>query len=82
MDTLQYHLDKASRTAGCETLLWEHDAKEVIEQIHAMTFNRGADVCVDAVGFEPDRSLMDRAKAVLGSSFKYYGIRGTGKRNA
>lgn len=61
-------LDKASRTAGCETLLWEHDAKEVIEQIRAMTFNRGADVCMDAVGFEPDRSLMDRPKAVLGSS--------------
>ncbi len=26
---------------------------------------RGADVCVEAVGFEPDRSLVDRAKAVI-----------------
>jgi threonine dehydrogenase-like Zn-dependent dehydrogenase len=41
------------------------DAKEVVEQIRAMTEGRGADVCVGAVGFEPDRSIVDRAKAVI-----------------
>jgi threonine dehydrogenase-like Zn-dependent dehydrogenase len=30
-----------------------------------MTDGRGADLCIDAVGFEPDRSLLDKAKAVL-----------------
>lgn len=65
VDTQPYRLDKASKTAGCETLLWENNAEEIVDQIRAMTFNRGADVCVDAVGFEPDRNLTDRAKALL-----------------
>ena len=65
VDTVQYRLDKAKATAGCETILWEDGAKDVIEQIRAMTHGRGADVCVDAVGFEPDRSFLDRAKAVI-----------------
>lgn len=64
VDTLQYRLDKAAATAGCETILWENE-KDVIEQIRSLTDGRGADVCVEAVGFEPDRSLIDRAKAVI-----------------
>lgn len=65
VDTLQYRLDKAKETAQVETILWNEGAKEVVEQIRAMTDGRGADVCVEAVGFEPDRSLLDRAKAVV-----------------
>ncbi|HUM47746.1 MAG TPA: zinc-dependent alcohol dehydrogenase [Chitinophagales bacterium] len=65
VDTLQYRLDKAALTANCETILWEGNGKEVIEWIRANTEGRGADVCVEAVGFEPDRSLLDRAKAVV-----------------
>ncbi len=65
IDTLQYRLDKAKATAGCETILWEDGAKDVVEQIRNMTKGRGADVCVEAVGFEPDRSFLDRAKAVI-----------------
>jgi len=65
IDTLQYRLDKARATAHCETILWEDGAKDVVEQIRAMTQGRGADVCVEAVGFEPDRSFLDRAKAVI-----------------
>ena len=64
VDTVQYRLDKAKVAADCETILWD-DAKDVVEQIRAMTHGRGADLCVDAVGFEPDRGLVDRAKAVL-----------------
>jgi threonine dehydrogenase-like Zn-dependent dehydrogenase len=64
VDTQQYRLDKAVQTANCETILWE-DAKSVVEQIRAMSEGRGADVCVEAVGFEPDRDLLDRAKAVI-----------------
>lgn len=65
IDTLQYRLDKAKATTGCETILWEDSAKDVVEQIRSMTQGRGADVCIDAVGFEPDRSFLDRAKAVI-----------------
>ncbi|MGN6567337.1 MAG: zinc-dependent alcohol dehydrogenase [Flavipsychrobacter sp.] len=65
IDTLQYRLDKAKASANSETILWEDDGKGVIEQIRALTGGRGADVCVDAVGFEPDRDLLDRAKAVI-----------------
>ncbi|WP_345072396.1 zinc-dependent alcohol dehydrogenase [Hymenobacter fastidiosus] len=64
IDTLQYRLDKAKATASVETILWD-GAKSVVEQIRAMTEGRGADVCVECVGFEPDRDLLDRAKAVI-----------------
>ena len=65
VDTQQYRLDKARQTANCETILWDEGSKEVVEQIRALTQGYGADVCVEAVGFEPDRDLLDRAKAVL-----------------
>jgi threonine dehydrogenase-like Zn-dependent dehydrogenase len=66
VDTLQYRLDMAAKAANAEGILWEGTKdKDVIEQIRAVTNNRGADLCVDAVGFEPDRSLIDRAKAVI-----------------
>jgi threonine dehydrogenase-like Zn-dependent dehydrogenase len=64
VDTLAYRLEKAKMISNCETILWE-DPKDVIEQIRAMSQGRGADVCIDAVGFEPDRNILDRAKAVV-----------------
>lgn len=65
IDTVQYRLDKARLTAGCETILWDNGAKDAVEQVRQFTNGRGADVCIDAVGFEPDRNLLDRAKAVI-----------------
>lgn len=65
IDTLKYRLDKAATTTGSETILWDDDAKDVVARVRAMTEGRGADVCIDAVGFEPDRSFLDRAKSVL-----------------
>jgi len=65
VDTLRYRLDKAEQTANCETILWDGDEKDVIEQIRAITQGRGADLCVEAVGFEPDRTVLDRVKAVI-----------------
>src|SRR3984885_6659873 len=65
VDTLQYRLDKAKQAANAETILWTDDGKEVVEVIRAATDNRGADLCVDAVGFEPDRSFLDKAKAFI-----------------
>jgi len=65
VDTVPYRLDKAAATSGAETILWEKDDKDVVEHIRQRTEGRGADVVVDAVGFEPDRSILDRAKAVI-----------------
>lgn len=65
IDTVPYRLEKASTIADCETILWEDSAEDVIAQIRDMTHGRGTDVCIDAVGFEPDRTLWDRAKAVI-----------------
>ncbi len=65
VDTLPYRLDKAKLAANVETILWTGDGKEVVETIRAATNNRGADLCVDAVGFEPDRSFLDKAKAII-----------------
>jgi threonine dehydrogenase-like Zn-dependent dehydrogenase len=65
VDTLQYRLNKAKSAANCDTILWKDGAKDVVEQIRSLTNGRGADVCVEAVGFEPDRNLIDRAKAVI-----------------
>lgn len=64
IDTQRYRLDKAHQTANAETILWE-SKKQVVDEIRAMTRGYGADVCVEAVGFEPDRDLFDRAKAVV-----------------
>jgi threonine dehydrogenase-like Zn-dependent dehydrogenase len=65
VDTLPYRLAKASAVAQCETILWDNNPSDVVDQIRAMTSGRGADVCVEAVGYEPDRTLLDRVKAVV-----------------
>ena len=65
IDTLQYRLDKAKVVSNCETILWDDKAEDVIEQVRYQTQGRGADVCVDAVGFEPDRNALERAKAII-----------------
>ena len=58
LDLKDYRLKKAAETAGSDTILVTDDEKEVIEQIRSMTNGRGADVVVDAVGMEADRSFM------------------------
>jgi threonine dehydrogenase-like Zn-dependent dehydrogenase len=65
VDTLPYRLEKARIAASAETILWEDDGRNVIDFVRSITNNRGADVCVEAVGFEPDRSFLDKAKAVI-----------------
>jgi len=64
-DPLKYRLEKARKVANCEVIQWEEKGKNVVEFIRSITGGRGADVCVDAVGFEPDRSVLDKAKAVI-----------------
>ncbi len=65
IDTLQYRLDKAKVVSKCETILWDDKAEDVIEQVRYQTQGRGADVCIDAVGFEPDRNALERTKAII-----------------
>lgn len=65
VDTVPYRLESAKVTTGSATILWKGDVKDVVAQIRDLTQGRGADACIDAVGFEPDRSLVDKAKAVL-----------------
>src|SRR5207253_1007329 len=42
VDTLPYRLEKAKAVAGCDTILWQKDAEDVVGQIRAMTEGRGA----------------------------------------
>jgi S-(hydroxymethyl)glutathione dehydrogenase/alcohol dehydrogenase len=63
VDPLSYRLEKARRVNNVDTLN-PHEV-DVVAAIREMTDGRGADVCVDAVGFEPERTLMDKAKAVI-----------------
>lgn len=64
IDTLEYRLEKVRQQTGCETVLWK-DYKQVVEEIRALTDGRGADLCVEAVGFEPERNIVDRLKATV-----------------
>jgi S-(hydroxymethyl)glutathione dehydrogenase/alcohol dehydrogenase len=63
IDPLDYRLEKARAVNNVETL--NPHKVDVVEAIRQMTGGRGADVCVDAVGFEPERTIMDRLKATV-----------------
>lgn len=58
VDVQSYRLDMARLSAKSETInVNEVDAVEVIRD---MTGGRGADVCIDAVGMEADRTILDK----------------------
>lgn len=63
IDPLNYRLEKAKLVNKVETLN-PHEV-DVVEAIRGMTGGRGADVCVDAVGFEAERSFFEKVKATL-----------------
>ena len=63
IDIQPYRLEAARRTALSETL--NAADVDVVQAIREMTHGRGADVCVDAVGMEADRSLMDKVANVV-----------------
>jgi S-(hydroxymethyl)glutathione dehydrogenase/alcohol dehydrogenase len=63
IDPLDYRLEKAKAVNKVETL--NPHKVNVVEAIREMTGGRGADVCVDAVGFEPERSFADKFKATI-----------------
>ena len=62
-DLQPYRLDMARRAAGSETInIAETDP---VEAIRAMTGGCGADLCVDAVGMEAERSPLDKLSNVI-----------------
>lgn len=63
IDPLNYRLEKAKAVNKVDTLN-PHEV-DVVEAIRSMTGGRGADVCVDAVGFEPERNFFDKVKATV-----------------
>ncbi len=63
IDIQPYRLEAARRTAKSETL--NAAEVDVVEAIRGMTNGRGADICVDAVGMEADRSLLEKARNLL-----------------
>lgn len=63
VDILDYRLATAKRTANARVInSKENDPAEVIR---SLTQGRGADVCVDAVGLEADRSLLEKLGTIV-----------------
>jgi S-(hydroxymethyl)glutathione dehydrogenase / alcohol dehydrogenase len=63
IDPLNYRLAKAKAVNKVDTLN-PHEV-DVVEAIREMTSGRGADVCIDAVGFEPERDMVDKLKSAV-----------------
>lgn len=63
VDPLEYRLQKARSVNKVETL--NADDEDLLEKIRDMTDGHGADVAIDAVGMEADRTFLEKAKAVL-----------------
>lgn len=63
VDPLEYRLEKARTVNNVETLNSEDD--DLMEKIRSMTNGRGADVAIDAVGMEANRTFLEKAKAVI-----------------
>lgn len=63
IDLQPYRLEMAHKVAGVEWI--NINDTDPVEAIREMTNGRGADVCIDAVGMEADRNLMDRVASVI-----------------
>lgn len=63
VDQFEYRLAAARNTARSETINFKET--DPIEQIRSMTEGRGADVCIDAVGMEADRSVLEKMTNVV-----------------
>ncbi|RXK85766.1 zinc-dependent alcohol dehydrogenase [Filimonas effusa] len=63
IDPLNYRLERAKRVNNVETI--NSEELDPVEVIREMTGGRGADVCIDAVGVEANRSFGEKLKATL-----------------
>lgn len=63
VDPVPYRLEKARTVNKVETL--DANDEHLMEKIREMTNGRGADVAIDAVGMEANRTFLEKAKAVI-----------------
>ena len=63
IDIEPYRLATAKRTANAEILNAAED--DPVQAIRDLTEGRGADVCVDAVGMEANRNLLDKLSNII-----------------
>lgn len=63
IDVLDYRLERARKSASSETL--NSNQVDVVEAIREKTNGRGADVCIDAVGMEANRSFIGKVSDML-----------------
>ncbi len=63
IDPLDYRLAKAEAANHVDTINPHRD--DPVQMIRDMTSGRGADVCIDAVGFEAERSFLEKVKATV-----------------
>jgi S-(hydroxymethyl)glutathione dehydrogenase / alcohol dehydrogenase len=63
IDPLQYRLDIARKANNVETI--NPHLVDPIEAIRDLTGGMGADICVDAVGMEAERKLLDKVRATI-----------------
>jgi threonine dehydrogenase-like Zn-dependent dehydrogenase len=63
LDREEYRLARAREIANAETINIENG--DPVEIVRSMTEGRGTDVCVDAVGMEAHRNLLDRVSNVV-----------------
>ncbi|QCR21883.1 zinc-dependent alcohol dehydrogenase [Pontibacter sp. SGAir0037] len=59
VDIQPYRLKKAQESANSEVI--NAAEQDVIQLVRDMTQGRGADVCIDAVGMEADRTILEKA---------------------
>ena len=65
LDIEQYRLNMAVSACQAETIHVSGDGGDAIKMLREMTQGRGADVVIDAVGMEADRSFLDRVASVI-----------------
>ncbi|GAB4093523.1 zinc-dependent alcohol dehydrogenase [Flaviaesturariibacter terrae] len=63
VDPEEYRLERARSVNNVETI--NANDEDLVQKIYDMTSGRGADVCVDAVGVEANRTPAEKLKAVL-----------------
>ncbi|MDJ1472614.1 zinc-dependent alcohol dehydrogenase [Cytophagaceae bacterium DM2B3-1] len=63
VDIQPYRLEMAKKAAKVETI--NASEVDVVDAIRSMTGGYGADVCVDAVGLEAERSILEKAMNVI-----------------